>query len=295
MIFSLNKLTNNNSTRLLTVVTCWYHIKSKFSPTKYVSWIQNLLFIVGNFNLIIYTDLKSFELISNLDGLNNPLIRIVFLNFEQFITYQFKDNWIKNHNESGLELHQHVDWKLNMLWNEKVFFVQDAYKRKYFNTPYYAWCDIGYFRNELNDTPLRFLKNQWPDYNKLTKEPFSIPYVHYGCIQNNNIQFVSLKSKITSFYKYKNNLGVNYSLGPNPDLTINCFAGGFFLIHRQLIDLYAKIYFNKLAYYFANNYIIKDDQTIITDIIFTNSNLFYIHYELTNKFNNWFMFQRLLI
>ena len=44
-----------------------------------------------------------------------------------------------------------------------------------------------------------------------------------------------------------------------------------------------------------NNYIIKDDQTIIIDVIFTNPNLFYTHTEDDQKFDNWFMFQRLLL
>lgn len=52
-------------------------------------------------------------------------------------------------------------------------------------------------------------------------------------------------------------------------------------------------FLQKIFLSFANNYFIKDDQTIVNDLIFTNSNLFYIHNENT-KYNNWFMFQRLL-
>jgi NADP-dependent 3-hydroxy acid dehydrogenase YdfG len=58
---------------------------------------------------------------------------------------------------------------------------------------------------------------------------------------------------------------------------------------------YKNLYDEKLKYYFDNNYFIKDDQMVIMDIIFTNQNLFYIHKELNSQFNNWFMFQRLLL
>ena len=50
----------------------------------------------------------------------------------------------------------------------------------------------------------------------------------------------------------------------------------------------------KIVYYFTNNFIIKDDQTIIMDIIFCNQQLFYIHTEANPYMDNWFMFQRLL-
>jgi hypothetical protein len=58
---------------------------------------------------------------------------------------------------------------------------------------------------------------------------------------------------------------------------------------------YMKIYEEKLNYYFTNDYFIKDDQTIIMDIIFTNSNMFYIHTENDIRYDNWFMFQRALL
>lgn len=61
-----------------------------------------------------------------------------------------------------------------------------------------------------------------------------------------------------------------------------------------LANYYAKIYDDKLNYYFSNDYFIKDDQTIIKDIIFTNEKMVNIHREFDKRFDNWFMFQRLL-
>ena len=40
-----------------------------------------------------------------------------------------------------------TDWKLNMLWSEKIAFVKKCYDNKYFpETDWYGWVDIGYFR-----------------------------------------------------------------------------------------------------------------------------------------------------
>jgi len=191
-----------------------------------------------------------------------------------------------------MQLHKITDWKLNMIWNEKIFFVQDAYHKNYFNAPLYAWCDIGYFRNNIDDLNTQFLYNcNWPNNQKLKEEPFTIPVIHYGCVQNDNNEFLKISTIIKKHYQTKKTEKPNSD--PNPNYDCVCFAGGFFLLQKQLIDYYAKIYVDKLEYYFANNYFIKDDQTIVNDLIFTNHNLFYIHNENT-KYNNWFMFQRLL-
>ena len=44
-----------------------------------------------------------------------------------------------------------VSYELQMIWNEKVNFVRESIENKYFDSEYYSWCDIGYFRcNENN-------------------------------------------------------------------------------------------------------------------------------------------------
>jgi hypothetical protein len=45
-----------------------------------------------------------------------------------------------------------------MLWSEKISFVKETMDNQYFNTEYYGWCDIGYFRNRSNDLHTVFLK-----------------------------------------------------------------------------------------------------------------------------------------
>jgi hypothetical protein len=175
-----------------------------------------------------------------------------------------------------------------MLWNEKVFFVNETITNRYFDTLYYGWCDIGYFRNRPNDLHSNYLKN-WPNNAKLLDVPFNTNCIHYGCVQNNTVTYVKLQNDIKDHYSNK--------LKTQPTIHFEeiCFAGGFFIISPNLINYYAKLYDEKLAYYFSNNYFIKDDQTIIQDIVFTNSNLFYIHAEDDKRYNNWFMFQRLLL
>jgi hypothetical protein len=288
MSFLLNK--NKDENKIITLSTCWYILKSKFNVKTYLSWITNLLSIVDNFNLVIYTDVSSLKHFVHLIDFSNKKIKIIITPIEEFYTYKYKDSWIKNHEKSNLKLHSYIDWRLNMLWNEKIFFVNETIKKKYFNTLYYGWCDIGYFRNRPNDLHCDYLKN-WPNNQKLL-DGFFNEKIHYACVQNDKSIYLNLQNDIITHYS--NKLESQPTIQPTTQIEEICFAGGFFILKKDLIDNYIKLYDEKLVYYFTNNFIIKDDQSIVMDIIFTNPNLFSIHTEDTN-FDNWFMFQRLLL
>ena len=279
----------SSNRNLITLSTCWYILKSKFDIKTYLYWITNLLSIVSNFNLVIYTDNNSLKTFIHLIDFTNKKIKIILKSFNCFHTYKYKDYWITNHEKSNLILHSHIDWQVNMLWNEKVFFVNETVQNKYFDTLYYGWCDIGYYRNRPNDLHTHFLNN-WPNNNKLSDiSYFNQNYIHYGCVQNNIFTYSSLQNDINKHYSNKL---INQ---PTCQMEEICFAGGFFLLKKGLTDTYMKLYDEKLMYYFTHNFIIKDDQTIITDLIFTNPTLFCSHTEDNSKYDNWFMFQRLFL
>lgn len=274
--------------KLVTFSTCWYILKSKFSANTYCKWISNLLSIVKNFNLVIYTNTESYEYLLPLIDSSNSNIKVIFKPIEEFYTYKYKEHWIKNHEKSNMDLHKHTDWKLNMLWNEKIFFVHETIKNRYFNSLYYGWCDIGYFRNRPNDLNTAYLKN-WPNNTKMLSRNFMNRYIHYACVQNEPTILERLSNDIKIHYTNK------LETPPTIKYTEICFAGGFFILRPEVAVNYMKIYDEKLNYYFTNDYFIKDDQTIIMDIIFTNPNMFYVHNENDNNYDNWFMFQRVLL
>ncbi len=277
---NLNCINNN----IITFSTCWYILKSKFPVEQYLKWINNLLLIVNNFNLVIYTDDKSYKSIYHLINPNNNKIRVIIKPMEDFHTYKYKEYWIKNHETGNICLHKMIDWKLNMLWNEKVFFVNETIQRSYFKSLYYGWCDIGYFRN-IPDTQL----SRWPSNVTLLNDTFINHLIHYGCVQNSTELYKNLSTDIITHYT------MCLNTPPTNKYEEICFAGGFFILKPYIIKYYLKLYDEKLTYYFTNNYFIKDDQSIIQDIIFTNTSLFYIHREFNKMVDNWFMFQRLLL
>lgn len=276
---------------LLTLSTCYYNVKSKFPPTKYSEWIYNLLFIVNKFNLVIYTDKDSFDILKPI-FINNPSIsnkigikiKIIIKHMEDFFSYKYKDQWIQNHETSGLDLHQKVEWSLVMIWCEKAHFVNETVNNKYFDTLFYGWCDIGYFRNKNTATTLQM----WPNPLKLLSLKNGI---HYACVENSESKFVSLQQDILNHYEKNTD---NEPRQPTNKLLNNCFAGGFFIIRPNLIETFVQHFDAKLRYYFDNKYTIKDDQTILLDVIFTNPSLFCLHWSDDIKNDKWFMFQQLL-
>jgi hypothetical protein len=260
----------------ITFSTCWYDLTSKFDKNKYYEWINNFLSVVISCYLVIYTnDVNIFDKYKD-----NQRIKIIFKDFKDFETYKY--DWLSNHvNNKSLT---HVDCKLIMLWNEKIHFVKESIN--YFNTEYYGWCDIGYFRNRKNDTNINDI-TLWPSLEKINK--LNKNKIYYSLINNNKKQIEELKIQINNKI---NNLPIN----PIDEKTF-AIAGGFFIIGKEKIDWWYEIFYNKLKLYFDNNYLIKDDQIIINDCIFSNDTKehFILIEENIKNLDNWFLFQRYLL
>lgn len=263
----------------ITFSSCFYIIKSKFDPSIYVEWMNNLLSIVNNFNLVIYTDENSVKYI---DTRNNPKIKIIIKPIEKFSTYKHKSFWIKNHEKNYL-LNDKSSWELNMLWSEKISFVKETIDKKYFTTEFHGWCDIGYFRNRQDDTNICNL-TKWPDSDTINNLETNI--IIYACINNSDEYIKSMIQGVNN----KNEKGL--PILPIPPYQ-NTIAGGFFILHNTMIDWWYEMYYNKLELYFNNEYLVKDDQIIIADCVFSNLDKFKLYREFSPPFDNWFMFQRI--
>lgn len=267
----------------ITFSSCFYIVKAKFGPEKYIEWMDNFLSIVNNFNLVIYTDEDSSKYINSSE---NPKIKIIIKPFEEFYCYKYKDLWISNHQKND-QLNNFICWELNMLWSEKIILVKETIEKKYFDTEYYGWCDIGYFRNRtvpFKDTDTSELLN-WPNKDKILQ--FDKNKIVYGCINNND----SYLDKLTKLISKKNKDGLPKKQIPPNQLSI---SAGFFILHEKMINWWYNTYYSQLENYFNNNYLIKDDQIIVADCVFSNLNKFSIFRESQYPYDNWFMFQRIL-
>lgn len=270
------------------ISSCWYLFKAKFDSSVFKKWIDNMLSNVHNYYLVVYTDELSKSFITPYDS--NPRIKIIIKPFEQFYNYKYREQWINNH-MVNYSLNNKVDWRVNMLWSEKIHFVEQTINELYFindtnadENTFHGWCDIGYFRGRNNDMNVEEL-TMWPNNEKINI--LDTNKIHYGCVNKNNDYI----NHIFRMVNNKNKNGLPMEELP-PDL--NIIAGGFFILHHTQIVWWKHLYDSTLKTYFENGYLVKDDQTIITDCIFSNMANFVLHKEYSDKYDNWFLFQRLL-
>lgn len=266
----------------ITFSTCFYIFKSKFTSNTYTQWMNNMLSNVNNFNLVIYCDDDSYSYFH--PYLNNPRIKVIIKPHTEFYNYKYKDLWIKNHKQN-VSLNQLVDWKVNMLWAEKIHFVNETINNTYFETEFYGWCDIGYFRGRPNDIPSEQIAN-WPGSTAI--ETLHKNKIYYACANNDKCYISRLMSLIND--KFENGLS-KVCIPPN-QVSI---AGGFFLLHKQRIEWWRNTFDTKLRLYFDNNRLVKDDQIIIADCIFSDLSQFCIISENNVNYDRWFLFQRYLL
>lgn len=262
----------NTEYKNLTLSTCFYIFNCKFNIETYKKWSRNLINNVKNFNLVIYTDEKSKYFFDDMNVNSN--IKLVIKEIETFNTYIYKDKWIKNHSQNTL-LNDKIDWKVNMLWNEKINFVNETIKNDYFETEYYGWCDIGYFRCNHNNLPIDEISN-WPNKNIIENLENKIYYTQV--CHNKYLNDIEL-------YK-KNNNKI-----PQEQCSI---AGGFFISNKDNLKWWHNIYYNRVEQYLNTDKLIKDDQIIIIDLYLENKDKFKLITQKNKNYDPWFAFDTYL-
>jgi hypothetical protein len=288
------------STRPIIFSTCWYQFKCKNDPTTFQLWMHNMLSNVEEYYLVIYTDNNSESYVRPYADANPQRIRIVIKPMEEFYGYRYKDHWICNHTWNYL-LNHRVEWNVNMLWAEKIHFVCETIENQYFmenhadaeaytnansdtNTQYYGWCDIGYFRCRPG---MDFTREQLVGWGHPEKvQQLNIKKIHYACV-NNDKQYINQLVRCVN-HRGENGLPVE-PIPPNQ----TSVAGGFFVGGVEVLMWWRAKFDETLQKYFENGYLVKDDQIIVADCVYSNMSRFVLHKE-TTEYDNWFMFQRIL-
>lgn len=274
----------------VTYCTCFYIVSSKFPPKQYIQWMQHFFSIVCCFYLVIYTDDATLAYIQshvNTELLQNPKIRVIIKPLHTLYYYSYKDYWIKNA-EKNVYL-ENIAWELTMIWCEKIAFVKECMVNKYFDTPYYGWCDIGYFRNrECIDTSVDKLTH-WSHPHKIhnfMNHPETRGKIVYANVCPYGEEYMQ-----ALIYQI-NHPGTN-GLPTIPPTQIS-IAGGFFLFFHENGTWWFKTFDERLRAYIKHDHLIKDDQIILADCIYTHPSRFYVCEENRPPLDNWFMFQRRL-
>jgi hypothetical protein len=252
----------------------------------YQSWIDNMLSNVNAYYLVIYTNRESQHMVSKYA--DNPRIRIVIKELDELYHYKYKTNWMNNH-DFNTTIQSRTCWEVNMLWAEKIWFVKQTVRDNPFGIipDWYGWCDIGYFRPYSIDPRYTVLSKEelanWPSENKLAA--LDKTKIHYGLVNDYIIDLIKL-------VKNKTPSGLPETPIPPNQISI---AGGFFMTTLENLDWWAETFDTRLQLYFGHQYLVKDDQMIIIDCILSNNSRFKMHRFDSIKYDNWFMFQQLLL
>lgn len=270
----------------ITLSTCFYVMKSKFDASIYVEWMNHFFSIVNHFHLVVYTDASS-ALFIDPKWSENPRILVVLRPVNNFYLQKYRDKWITNH-ERNMFLKDRIDWEVNMLWSEKLWFVKETIEQHYLpptSSGMYGWCDIGYFRNRPCDIPISHLQH-WANPEK--RGTLDNTKIAYACV-NNHAPFLR---ELIAYIRNKNEKGL--PVQPIPPMQVS-IGGGFFVLQAPLMDGWAATYEAKLALYFQEGYLVKDDQIVLADCIFSEMERFSLFQERDPRWDNWFMFQRILL
>lgn len=235
--------------------TLIYKIKSKFDFKKYQEWGNNLIKNLNNQTLVVYTDKNTYNLLKRILN-NNNNIKIIFLELSDFKYYKYIDFF---NNCTKLTEGHDIDSKLLLIWLERIIILDNL--KNYITSKFYSYVDFGYFRDELMYN--NFLKsNIILDKDKI-----------YYCLVKNDI--IYLKNDILIYYRDNKEY---------PNKNDGIIGGGFFIIHSDKINFYINLIENKILSYINNNILIKDDQIIITDVIFDKNNI--DHFSLITDINS---------
>jgi len=299
-------MSQNTSCPNITFSSCLYQLKNRHGTEKHKEWLRDFIRTVNRFYLVIYTGENEYPTIQNeICLLNNDAqrkIKVIVKPFTEFQNYKYERFWIRNNERNENKLRDIADWRLSMLWCEKTHLVKETIEKRYFDTEYYGWCDIGYFRDTLSSSSSSLpsyrytIREHWPNpaiVRRLHKDK-----VYYGC----NIQPKYMEKATKWMVRHFHPSNIDSTTGVPRDLyrpDAYYFSGGFYITGREKALWWNDTFQRALKKYINAGAFLKDDQHIIAYCFFTGSrdHDFRIIYSSDNTNNDkpWFLFRDFLL
>jgi hypothetical protein len=257
----------------ITLITAMIKINKNKYNSDYIHWISNLLLNL-NKNIIIYTSIEYYELMQELRKNHQDKTKIIITSLEDFYMYKYIDYLKKDLKRDHEKNHHNTD--LYMIWNEKLKFIEKGMNENPFNTNYFAWCDIGYVRNNLY---IDLYMRNFPDVRKLTEDKIYMLNIDY------NFKEEDFKEPFNNKYRYIS----------------NTIGGGFIIGNKERLKEMINIYYNQIIpYYIENDLFIGKDQTLYVSLYLNNPNLIKLIRGYNDNFTipyselKWFYFLKYL-
>lgn len=216
----------------LTCVSCYFEIKNKHG-NQFNNWFKNTLSI--NCPYVFFTNKKSIEVIKKYRK-DLPTYYIE-CEIEDFYTYQFKDKMIIHERHCP-------SIELNLVWNEKLFFIKKASVINPFNSDWFKWIDAGICVYRDIPPPSQPFPNM-DKLNDLPKDKF---------IYSSSDEYDKELVAASSYYHH--------------------ISGTSYVLHKDIINNFLEIYTLYLNRLLDKNNI-WTDQVVLTHIYKDNPHLFH--------------------
>lgn len=237
-----SKVGNNvKNTRNVTIVTAYWNLGTfqkgvgglKFSTNTYFKWASTFKFLVNP--LVVYTDCKEFkELMETLrsDRLNNTMIYL--LNRTELWPFQLVTQMKSVLDQPGYPKYypNTVIPEYPAAQHSKYAVVAETIRRGVFANPYFAWLDIGYFRDVV-ERKVDFTLDIPPGFDP-------------GKISVNRVEGLSMN--IDPFTIFRKN--------------IVWVGGGIFLGKGEVLLQFEQLY-HRAVKYFLDQQLVNSDQQVL--------------------------------
>lgn len=237
-----SKVGNNvKNTRNVTIVTAYWNLGTfqkgvgglKFSTNTYFKWASTFKFLVNP--LVVYTDCKEFkELMETLrsDRLNNTMIYL--LNRTELWPFQLVTQMKSVLDQPGYLKHypKTVIPEYPAAQHSKYAVVAETIRKGVFANPYFAWLDIGYFRDVV-ERKVDFTLDIPPGFDP-------------GKISVNRVEGLSMN--IDPFTIFRKN--------------IVWVGGGIFLGKGEVLLQFEQLY-HRAVKYFLDQQLVNSDQQVL--------------------------------
>lgn len=231
----------------ITIVTCYYKIKSKRTHECYMNYMNNFFNNI-NANIVVYTSESDSKL---LDKFKNDKIKIVIKEFDQIELYKKYFNIMEEQYQMDNQKYTGRTYQCYILWNSKLDFLKETIETNPFNSDKFMWLDIGAIRTQ----DIVDLLKTFPVYENISKNKIDIAYLRE--INNPNQKY--FQDEIH-------------------------FSGSMFASGIKSILKFHELYYKKFQEYVDNNKFIGCDQQIISSVYLENKDLFNAINPISNNF-----------
>ena len=263
------KFSYDYSKESVTLVTSYFNIVSKFNDNVYKKWMKNFLLL--DENMVIFTDLESFNYINDIRP-ESCRTHIIITSICEFETYKYIDYWKYC---QSIDAESHPSVELYMIWSEKTYFIQKAINDNIFNSKWFFWIDIGSIRNkDMLPRIKKFSPKNLPS-NKVVLSQVCYDYVD----KTVNKDGISLTLQNKSPCQSCN--------------VVNFIQGGFFGGSVESLKIWERLFTEELRLFVNTGTFGGKDQYIYNNIFIKypdNIHLLAPYFHEDSNFGNWFSF-----